>query len=63
MDLNLAGKKVLVTGSSGFIGSHVVRLFLNKYPGVYSTVISHTAVFYDTVVCSVCSMYCMSKSS
>jgi len=30
-------KKILITGGAGFIGSHVIRLFVNKYPG-YSIV-------------------------
>ena len=25
-------KTILMTGGAGFIGSHVVRLFVNKYP-------------------------------
>ena len=26
-------KNILITGGAGFIGSHVVRLMVNKYPG------------------------------
>src|ERR1051325_5698538 len=26
-------KTIIITGGAGFIGSHVVRLFVNKYPG------------------------------
>ncbi|MEY3539720.1 MAG: hypothetical protein RL188_1137, partial [Bacteroidota bacterium] len=25
-------KNILITGGAGFIGSHVVRLMVNKYP-------------------------------
>jgi dTDP-glucose 4,6-dehydratase len=28
----MATKKILITGGAGFIGSHVIRLFVNKYP-------------------------------
>ena len=30
-------KKILITGGAGFIGSHLVRLFVNKYPDYFIT--------------------------
>ena len=30
--MSLTKKKILITGGAGFIGSHVTRLFVNKYP-------------------------------
>ena len=30
-------KKILITGGAGFIGSHVIRLFVNKYPNYQIT--------------------------
>src|SRR5690349_18697476 len=29
----MSKRHILITGGAGFIGSHVVRLFVNKYPG------------------------------
>ena len=37
-------KKILITGGAGFIGSHVVRLFVNKYPGY--TIVNLDALTY-----------------
>lgn len=30
--VNLMKRNILITGGAGFIGSHVVSLFVNKYP-------------------------------
>ena len=32
IDFMLEKKNILITGGAGFIGSHVVRAFVNKYP-------------------------------
>lgn len=37
-------KSVLITGGAGFIGSHVVRLFVNKYPN--STIVNYDKLTY-----------------
>ncbi|SDC69801.1 dTDP-glucose 4,6-dehydratase [Niabella drilacis] len=37
-------KTILITGGAGFIGSHVVRLFVNKYPGY--TIVNLDALTY-----------------
>ncbi len=33
----MSKKNILITGGAGFIGSHVVRLFVNKYPAYHIT--------------------------
>lgn len=40
----MSSKKIVVTGGAGFIGSHVIRLFVNKYPDY--TIINLDALTY-----------------
>lgn len=42
--INTMSKKILITGGAGFIGSHVVRLFVNNYPDY--TIINLDALTY-----------------
>ena len=34
----MAKRNIVITGGAGFIGSHVVRLFVNKYPDITSLI-------------------------
>ena len=34
-------KNILITGGAGFIGSHVVRLFVRKYPQYKTEIKTH----------------------
>lgn len=42
--IHIMSKKILITGGAGFIGSHVVRLFVNHYPDY--TIINLDALTY-----------------
>ena len=37
----------MVTGGAGFIGSHVVRLLVNKYPGTRILNVDANTIFYS----------------
>ena len=43
----MAKRNIVITGGAGFIGSHVVRLFVNKYPGYNITTVQRNFLRHD----------------
>ena len=42
-------KNIIITGGAGFIGSHVVRLFVNKYPEYHIINLDKCAILYAPI--------------
>ena len=43
-------KSIIITGGAGFIGSHVVRLFVNKYPEYKIINVDKLEKYYDKYI-------------